>query len=44
MAREVAIIGDYFMLPEMFEQKLREVCGDNVAIRSRKDNWPNEPM
>ena len=44
MAREVAIIGDYFMLPEMFEQKLREVCGDNVTIRSRKDNWPNEPM
>ena len=44
MAREVAIIGDYFMLPEMFEQKLREVCGEDVAIRSRKDNWPNEPM
>jgi D-3-phosphoglycerate dehydrogenase len=44
MAREVAIIGDYFMLPEMFEEKLRAVCGDEVAIRARKDNWPNEPM
>jgi D-3-phosphoglycerate dehydrogenase / 2-oxoglutarate reductase len=44
MAREVAIIGDYFMLPEAFEQKLRETCGDAIAIRSRKDNWPNEPM
>jgi D-3-phosphoglycerate dehydrogenase / 2-oxoglutarate reductase len=44
MAREIAIIGDYFMLPEVFEQKLREACGDAVAIRSRKDNWPNEPM
>ena len=44
MTREVAIIGDYFMLPEMFEEKLRAVCGDQIAIRSRKDNWPNAPM
>jgi D-3-phosphoglycerate dehydrogenase len=44
MAREVAIIGDYFMLPEVFEEKIRAACGDAVAIRGRKDNWPNEPM
>jgi D-3-phosphoglycerate dehydrogenase len=44
MAREVAIIGDYFMLPEVFEAKLREVCGDLISTRLRKDNWPDEPM
>jgi hypothetical protein len=40
----ICIIGDYFMLPEVFEQKIRDACGDRVAIRSRKDNWPHEPM
>jgi D-3-phosphoglycerate dehydrogenase / 2-oxoglutarate reductase len=44
MAKEVAIIGDYFMLPEVFEEKVREACGDAVSIRIRKDNWPDEPM
>jgi D-3-phosphoglycerate dehydrogenase len=44
MAREVAIIGDHFMLPDMFEQKLRAVCGEAIAIRARKDDWPNAPM
>ncbi len=44
MAKEVAIIGDYFMLPEVFEEKVREACGDAVSIRVRKDNWPGEPM
>jgi D-3-phosphoglycerate dehydrogenase / 2-oxoglutarate reductase len=44
MAKEVAIIGDYFMLPEVFEEKVREACGDAVSIRVRKDNWPDEPM
>jgi D-3-phosphoglycerate dehydrogenase len=40
----VAIIGDYFMLPEIFEQKLHEACGDQISVHARKDNWPNEPM
>lgn len=44
MAREVAIIGDYFMLPEAFEEKLRAACGDSVNLRLRKDNWPDQPM
>lgn len=44
MAREVAIIGDYFMAPEAFEQKLRAACGESVNLRLRKDNWPDEPM
>jgi D-3-phosphoglycerate dehydrogenase len=44
MTRHVAIIGDHFMLPEVFEAKLRDACGDALAIRTRKDNWPDEPM
>lgn len=44
MPRDVAIIGDRFMLPSVFEGKLREACGDAVAIRTREDPWPDEPM
>ncbi len=44
MTKEVAIIGDHFMLPEVFERKLVEACGDRLSIRTRKDNWPDEPM
>lgn len=44
MTKEVAVIGDNFMLPEMFEEKLRAVCGEALAIRTRKDAWPDEPM
>lgn len=44
MPRSVAIIGDHFMLPEVFEAKLIDACGDQVQIRTRKDNWPDEPM
>ena len=40
----IAIIGDHFMLPEVFEEKIRSACGDSVEIRTRKDNWPDEPM
>ena len=44
VAREVAVIGDNFMLPEIFEEKLRAACGDELAIRTRKDAWPDAPM
>lgn len=44
MTREAAIIGDRFMLPEVFETKLREACGDALSIRTRTDAWPDEPM
>ncbi len=44
MRKPVAIIGDHFMLPEVFEAKLREACGGDLAIRTRKENWPDEPM
>ena len=44
MVKHVAIIGDHFMLPEVFEAKLLAACGDKIATRTRKDNWPDEPM
>jgi D-3-phosphoglycerate dehydrogenase / 2-oxoglutarate reductase len=42
--RVVAIIGDHFMLPEVFARKLRDACGDAVSVRTRTDDWPNAPM
>lgn len=44
MPRSVAIIGDHFMLPEVFEERLKAACGAAVAIRTRKDDWPDKPM
>lgn len=44
MPKDVAIIGDHFMLPEVFAEKLTAACGDALRIRTRKDNWPDEPM
>lgn len=41
---EVAIIGDRFMLSAMFEEALREACGDKVTCRSLDLPWPDEPM
>ena len=44
MTHEIAIIGDHFMLPEVFEAKIRAACGESLWIRTRKDNWPDQPM
>ncbi len=44
MRREVAIIGDRFMLPEMFEAALRDACGAGVEARLHELPWPDEPM
>ena len=44
MRKEVAIIGDRFMLCEMFEAALRDACGDGVEIRLHELPWPDEPM
>ena len=43
-ACQVAIVGDNFMLPEIFERALRAACGDRVALRSLRLPWPDEPM
>jgi D-3-phosphoglycerate dehydrogenase len=41
---EVAIVGDNFMLPSLFERALRVACRDRVALRSLTLPWPDEPM
>jgi D-3-phosphoglycerate dehydrogenase len=41
---EVAIIGDNFMLPERFEQAIRARCNGQVATRTMRLPWPDEPM
>ncbi|PDQ22892.1 oxidoreductase [Mesorhizobium sanjuanii] len=42
--RKIAIIGDRFMLPEVFRAKIEEACGDNLDIRTHETAWPDEPM
>ena len=44
MMKEIAIIGDHFMLPEVFQSKLIEACGTSITTRIMKQNWPDEPM
>ena len=39
-----AIIGDNFMLPERFEQAIRDACDGRVELRSMTLPWPDEPM
>lgn len=40
----IAIIGDHFMLPDIFAEKLRMACGAGLSIRQHLDNWPDTPM
>jgi len=40
----IAIIGDRFMSPAMFEKAIRDKCGADLAIRSYEMPWPDEPM
>ncbi len=44
MSAEIAIIGDRFMLPAMFETAIREKCGDALTIRAHEMPWPDAPM
>jgi D-3-phosphoglycerate dehydrogenase len=44
MRKKIAIIGDRFMLPEVFRAKIEEACGDNLDIRTVETAWPDEPM
>ncbi|TIT05319.1 MAG: oxidoreductase, partial [Mesorhizobium sp.] len=34
MRKKIAIIGDRFMLPEVFCEKIEKACGDNLDIRT----------
>jgi D-3-phosphoglycerate dehydrogenase len=45
MPRKIAIIGDLFMLSELFEAAIRESCKDvALAIGKHDLPWPDEPM
>ncbi len=45
MSHEVAIIGDYFILPEVFERELRKACkGIDLTCRLDQNDWPNSPV
>ena len=44
MSRRVAIVGDRFMLPSMFEAALRERVPHGIEVRSLEQPWPDEPM
>jgi D-3-phosphoglycerate dehydrogenase len=44
MRKKIAIIGDRFMLPEVFREKIENACGDNLDIRTLEAAWPDEPM
>lgn len=44
MTASIAIIGDRFMLPEVFRQKIEEACGAELDIRTHEQPWPDEPM
>jgi D-3-phosphoglycerate dehydrogenase len=44
MTPNIAIIGDRFMLPSMFEAAIRDKCGDGLTVRSHEMPWPDVPM
>lgn len=44
MTRKIAIIGDRFMLPEVFRAEIEKACGDGLDIRTLETAWPDEPM
>jgi D-3-phosphoglycerate dehydrogenase len=42
--KEIAVIGDYFMLPEVFEKSLKATCHTDIHVRTMTQPWPDEPM
>lgn len=44
MTRKIAIIGDRFMLPEVFREEIEKACGSGLDIRTLEHPWPDEPM
>lgn len=45
MSREIAIIGDHFMLPDVFEREVRAACsGTDLECRLSQNDWPNSPV
>ena len=44
MTKKIAIIGDRFMLPGVFRDKIVEAVGEDHEIRTVEQPWPDEPM
>ena len=44
MHRKIAIIGDRFMLPQVFRSEIEKACGNSLEIRTLETAWPDEPM
>lgn len=44
MTRKIAIIGDRFMLPDVFREEIEKACGNGLDIRTLEHPWPDEPM
>jgi D-3-phosphoglycerate dehydrogenase len=44
MKAEIAIVGDRFMLPSMFETAIHRKCGGDLIVRSHEMPWPDLPM
>jgi D-3-phosphoglycerate dehydrogenase / 2-oxoglutarate reductase len=42
--KKIAIIGDRFMLPTVFRDKIVDACGEDHDIRMLEQPWPDEPM
>src|SRR6266542_2793404 len=44
MSDTIAIIGDRFMLPSVFADRIAAACGNGVKIRAHEQHWPDQPM
>jgi len=44
MPNSIAIVGDRFMLPSVFAERITAACGNGIAIRTLEQSWPDEPM
>ncbi len=44
MSSSIAIVGDRFMLPSVFAEKITAACGNGIDIRLLEQPWPDEPM
>src|SRR5262245_58592055 len=44
MPEAIAIVGDRFMLPSVFAERITAACGNGVDLRTLEQPWPDEPM
>ncbi|UDL93019.1 2-hydroxyacid dehydrogenase [Lichenihabitans sp. PAMC28606] len=44
MGKVIAIVGDRFMLPSVFADKIVAACGNDQTIRTLEQPWPDVPM